>query len=230
MAGEVAQAVDHGVGLEGAVDVAQRDERARVEVDVEGALQLPGERGVEVRLAAELQLDVLAVAAQRERTQQDGRAERAIRRRPGGEPMPRRTASMPRVLCSSRLFAAIRSAARRAARSEISSRMSCDSRVLAPVMNRARPPGCVLESSMRVIGSSMKCSSGDGPPRVASSARQWSRTASTGLDASTARGPDRGARSPPASGARGRRPGGRHTARRHDKSGDAADRGGRAGC
>ena len=75
VAGEGAQLIDHGVRLEGAVALAQRDERLGVERDAELALERGGERRVEERRPAELELEVAAVAADRERAQQQGRAE-----------------------------------------------------------------------------------------------------------------------------------------------------------
>jgi hypothetical protein len=83
MPGERAQLVDDGVRLERAVAVAQRDEGAGVERDAELLLESAGERGVEYRLTPQLEFDVTAVAADRERTQQDRRAVLAVDARPG---------------------------------------------------------------------------------------------------------------------------------------------------
>ena len=75
VAGEGTQLIDHGVRLEGAVALAQRDERLGVERDAELALERGGERRIEEGLPAELELEVAAVAPDRERAQQQGRAE-----------------------------------------------------------------------------------------------------------------------------------------------------------
>ena len=179
VAGEAAQLVDDGVRLEGAVVVGEGDEARGVERDAVLLLENAGERRVEHGGAAQ--------RAARSRGRGGGwragaaAAARSSRRGRGVQrttPMPRCTASRPRVVDSSRLFAVIRSAAVRAERSARSSRMSCDSSVLLPVMKRASPPGCVVESSMRVAGASTKCSSGDGPPNSPNSSRQASRAGS----------------------------------------------------
>src|SRR5690606_28157864 len=60
-------------------------EGAGVERDPELLLERAGERRVEHRLAAQLELDVAAVAAQREGTQEDGGAVLAVGTGTGGE-------------------------------------------------------------------------------------------------------------------------------------------------
>ncbi len=74
VAGEPAQAVDDRIGLEGAVLLGERHEAARVEHDAELALEGRGESGVEERLAAQPKLEVVPVAADGERPQEDRRA------------------------------------------------------------------------------------------------------------------------------------------------------------
>ena len=61
-------------------------------------------------------------------------------------------------------FWVISVAASLALRSASSSRMRLESSVDLPVMNCGSPPGCVVESSMRVRGVSTKRTSGERPP------------------------------------------------------------------
>ncbi len=81
---------------------------------------------------------------------------------------------MPRVAASSTAFAVSVEAAVLATLKAMSSRMRFDSSVVLPVMNCARPDGCVVDSSMRVRTESSKCSSGVGPPTTPSSSRHRS--------------------------------------------------------
>ncbi len=83
--GEAAQAVDDRLRLEGAVLHGERDERVGVERDLELLLERPRERRVEERLALEAHLVVAAVAADRERAQEHGRAELLVGEAPLGE-------------------------------------------------------------------------------------------------------------------------------------------------
>ena len=73
--GQAAQAVDHGVRLEGAVGLGERGESGGVELDVELGIEGAGELGVEVCGAAQPQLEVAAVSPDGERAQQHGRTE-----------------------------------------------------------------------------------------------------------------------------------------------------------
>ena len=67
---EAAQPIDDGLRLEHAVRDRERDEGVGVERDLELLAQLAGERRVQERLPLELQLEVAAVAADREGPQQ----------------------------------------------------------------------------------------------------------------------------------------------------------------
>ena len=73
VAGEAAQAIDDGIGLEGAVLLGKRHEAARVEHDTELGLQGRRERRVEEGRAAQAQLEVGAVTADREGAKKDRR-------------------------------------------------------------------------------------------------------------------------------------------------------------
>ena len=62
--------------------------------------------------------------------------------------------------------------------SAFSAKQRLDSRVVFPVMKRARPPGCVVDNSIRVRGASTKCSRGEAPPSRANSSRHSAQTGS----------------------------------------------------
>ncbi|PPG59348.1 hypothetical protein C5C27_09760 [Rathayibacter sp. AY2B7] len=96
-------------------------------------------------------------------------------------PMARWTPSMPRTERSSIPLSVIAPAAFFAVRRASSSRMSEERSVVLPEMNGGSPPGCVVESSMRVRGESTKWSRGDGPPTLASSSRHDCHTGSATL-------------------------------------------------